>query len=184
MKKETFDQFWENVIIPNAEKYTKHYPKYLFFDKNKKYTVWESYEKARAFIHVRMADPDGRIDRHKIGAALLYAILINKPFTINFFEKEPTPVAVLMIDELFGLGCALSIVYAFILDEANREGKSELVEIFKDGFSYPDCGSREYRAILAKSIFVSKSSNVFDFFLISNILFLIEEYTYICKKPK
>ncbi len=131
-----------------------------------------------------MADPQGRIDRHKIGAALLYAIIKNKPFIINFYKKESTPPAVLMVDELFGIGCALSIVYTFVLNEANKKGTSELVEIYKDGFSYPDCESGDYKTILAKSIYISKTSGIFDFFLISNILFLIEKYTYIYKKPK
>lgn len=131
-------------------------------------------------IHAYMSEPDGRIDRHKVGAAMARAILHVQPLILvaPFDERDKTIKNTgHFANEILAFHVALSIVQSFILTKANRSNDATTTEVFKDGFVFPPAQHESYDMHTCKALHYAKIEGRSDLFIFANLLFMIESYT-------
>jgi hypothetical protein len=155
----------------------------LFIGGQVKEKIWLAYEKYKNNVHTYMHNPDGRIDRHKVASVMLYSIIANKPFDIKFLHgNEKVKGISLLANETLGFSTALSIVWSFIMEDAEQKCDKNKTEIFKNGFIYPECQHDSYEENIFKMLYYAKHNGCYDIFAFSQVLFLIESYTELVRK--
>jgi hypothetical protein len=131
-----------------------------------------------------MHNPDGRIDRHKVASVMLYSVIINNPFEVKLPAKREVNSSAYLANETLGFHTALAIVWSFIIEDANFKSDKTRIEIFKNGFIFPECQHDSYEANIYKMLHYSKHNNCYDIFAFAHIFFLIEAYTEYVKKTE
>lgn len=122
-----------------------------------------------------------RIDRHKVAACIAGAILNAKPFESDAeVDNNDHKRIVYLANETLALFSALAIVQSFIRDDKDNtmELDPELKNIFlTKGFSFPTPLHSDYLPWL---LFLLRDNlgNEFNVLAFSNILYLIETYTF------
>ncbi|MCR9143390.1 MAG: hypothetical protein NXI24_14150 [bacterium] len=179
MTKEKFDHFWGISFYPKVEKLLANYPN-IRFDPGKAAQVYVRYEAIKDQIHDLMMNPDGRIDRHKVGSALIAAILEVLPFSgpeISEATTEKNSGFEYLPNEIWAWHCALSIVLSFSMEEAKRNNDSARRALVKKGFAFPPCSHGAYEVHVLRSLNRSRVVGAFDIFSFSQILFWVEIYS-------
>ena len=185
MKKKNFDVLYNNVIC----KYKTDLEticdslgiKSITFNERRAKKIFYYYEKKRQYIkRYFMKDVCLPIDRHKIGAIMMYAILKSCPFKINK-TKAQLPNQLLMANEYLAFYTALSIVDSFKLEYLRETDSSVLEYILHLPTTYHDESTSEseeqYIDNVCKALYYIKDKNHFDIFAYADILFLIEKYS-------
>jgi hypothetical protein len=132
-----------------------------------------------------MHNPDGRIDRHKIASVMLHSIIINKPFNLKYLHtNQELESSSRLANETLGFHTALSIVWSFILEDAEQNSDHNKIEIFREGFIFPECQHEDYVTNVYKTLYYAKINDRYDIFAFSHVLFLIEEYTKLVRKTE
>jgi|GEM_PF-2029000 len=183
MDKVVYERLWDQSIKPKINRMLSEDDYIFFIDGQVKEKIWLTYEEYKNRVHTYMHDPDGRIDRHKVASVMLYSIIINKPFEIKILpSKQVVPSSSLLANETLALNVALGIVWSFIFEDANNKSDTIRLEIFKDGFIFPECQHDDYLTHVYKMLYYAKYNKYYDIFAFSNILFLIEAYTELKRK--
>ena len=185
MEIDTYNLIWKNSIFPKVQKVLDYQKDVYYVGDHVKDKIWLSYEEIKNKVHTYMYNPNGRIDRHKIAAALTSAILNNKPFDIVLRnnDQEVSSQAILA-NEILAFNSALAVVFCFIIQKAKDDNDNISLKIFEKGFIFPKCEHGEYETHIFKMLYYSKYNQKFDFFTFSNLLFMIEEYTKVVKKTE
>ena len=89
-----------------------------------------------------------------------------------------------MANEILAFNTAVGIVLSFIETNAVEKADNIRLEIFKNGFIYPECQHDSYEANVFKMLYYAKYNNRYDVFAFSHVLFLIEAYTELVMKNK
>lgn len=171
-----YGEIWTEVIEPAIKKIIKNKDIRLVYEMNfLKEKIYEDYEKIKSNVHTYMADPQGKIDRHKIAASFILVLRNVRPFELVIKSaKDKLPVKFYLVNELLALQTGLSIVYSFIMDNSDKKTR----EIFEHGFKFPICEHDNYFNYLLQELYYAFQVNkCFDVFTYSNLLFMIEEYT-------
>jgi len=174
----TYEKFWTSSMKPKIDRMVFDDNDIFFIDGQVKEKIWMTYEEFKNKVHSYMHNPDGKIDRHKIASVMLYSIIANKPIELNLLSvKQGAKGSSLLANEILGFHSALSIVQSFIIEDANQNSDFNKIEIFKNGFLFPECQHDTYQMHMYKMLYYSKLNNRYDIFAFSHILFLIEAYT-------
>jgi len=157
----------------------------LFIGEHVKEKIWLTYEDYKNKVHTYMHDPQGRIDRHKVASVMLCSVIINRPFELKLLpSKSVLKSTSFLANEILGLHAALAIVWSFLMEDANNNSNAAKIEIFKDGFVFPECQHDDYPTHLYKMLYYAKFNEKYDIFAFSHILFLIEAYTELKRKTE
>jgi len=183
MDKITYEKIWEKSIKPQIDRMLSFDDGIFFIEGQIKEKIWLTYEDCKSKVHTYMHDPNGRIDRHKVASVMLYSIIMNKPFELKLLpsQKEVSSFA-LLANEILGFHAALAIVWSFLLEDANEKSDKIKIEIFKEGFVFPECQHDDYPTHVYKMLYYAKYNQRYDIFAFSHILFLIEAYTELKRK--
>lgn len=198
--KDEFDKIWVNIVLPLLDKYCR---KYGLKCKHRRYIetrVWHSYNNLRdLFIKKYMRYDVKNIDRHKIAACMMKAILNTKPFYIplnirfgilftknklNKLFKTPEPYAcdnninnyIFYANEYLALSVALSIIDGYIQADSEKDMKHGM--ILPDPFSDDD---PDYLLDVCIDLHFSghRKINIVTF---ANVFFLWEKYS--CRRTQ
>lgn len=174
MTRAKFTEIWDKIIKPKVEEVQNsphvnlNYRISLLKEK-----IFERYHQLNPIIHTYLPDPSGRIDRHKIASAFIQVIMELKPFSIDIGDEERLAVKYRLVNEILAFYVGISIVYSFIMEDADSNRK-----IFEKGFLFPKCPHGDYLMYIYENLYYAFSINEnFDLFTFANLLFLIEEYT-------
>jgi len=179
----TYEKIWVSSIKPKIDRMLASDNDIYFIEGQIKEKIWLTYEECKNNVHSYMYNPDGRIDRHKIAAVLLYSIIKNKPFELKFLHvKQPLKSSSILANETIGLHAALAVVWSFIIEDANQNSDKNKHDLFQYGFVFPKCQHDSYEANLYKMLYYSKFNQCYDIFAFAHILFLIEAYTELYRK--
>jgi len=179
----TYEKLWANTIRPKITRMLEDDDDILFIGDQVKEKIWYAYEDYKNKVHTYMRNPDGRIDRHKIASVMLYSIIANKPIELKYLHsKQPLKISSLLANEILGFSTALAIVWSFIFGDAEQKSDKNKVDIFKDGFVFPECRHEKYENHVFKMLYYSKLNERYDIFAFSHVLFLIEAYTELVRK--
>jgi len=183
--KTTYDKFWGQSIKPQIDRMLSDDDDIFYIEGQIKEKIWLTYEQYKNTVHTYMHNPDGRIDRHKVASVMLYSIIINNPFELKLLPlKQEVKGSSRLANEILGFNTALSIVFSFLIQDANEKSDKIRIEIFRNGFIFPECQHEDYPTHVYKMLYYAKYNNKYDIFAFSHILFLIEAYTELKRKTE
>jgi len=181
----TYEKLWERSIRPQIDIMLSADNDIFFVGGQIKEKIWLTYEACKNNVHTYMHNPDGRIDRHKVASVMLFSIIINRPFELKLLpSKQKVGSFALLANEILGLNVALAIVWSFIMQDANDKSDKIKIEIFKEGFIFPECQHDDYPTHIYKMLYYAKYNDKYDIFAFSHVLFLIEAYTELKRKTE
>lgn len=142
--KESYNIIWEKVIEEEINNYKSNYPDFIEENPSAKQDIWDRYVYFNTYCKKNyMACPEGKIDRHKVAACYMMAIIMSRP--MRFDKSEiPSSVGELAINETLAITVGLSLVRAFAISSIkndknySEEKKEEIIAKFKDGIMIPE----------------------------------------------
>ncbi len=175
MKKKTYEILWKDGIKVKAKQIVNDNIGKVVFDSEAKERVFNEYCKLRDYTKVSfMRNPDGLLDRHKVCACLIIAIIKSKP--LIYEDNDDNAGMKTIFNENLAMTVGLSLLYNFIVS-ADRDNKKWL----KNGFCYPDTmRDATYKELLCLMLYYDIKNNQYSILALSNILFTIEAYTKVC----
>ena len=175
-----YNGFWDNTCIPFIDKIL-NISKNIYFIENKKKEIFFKYEKIKASIKENeMCNPNGKLDRHKVGAILSNAVILSCPFQLEYKQDVKFTPLEFYANEYFAFHFALSVVYSFLKQDYENKNDKESLSLFQNyntNFEFPKCEYGAYSDSIIQILNKTKDSKYFDYFMFSNILFMIEPYT-------
>jgi hypothetical protein len=175
MNKEKFNILWEKSYLPYVD-YLKKIATNSRFNNEARDIIWQEYEETKSVLHTYMTDPDGKIDRHKVSAIIIFSILKIEPFKLVLPDNEKLKPIEVLTNEAFAFHCALSTLKSFIVTDAVLKNDEKRIKQFDD-FIFPKCEHGDYSLYFIKSLYYSKKNKKVDIFSLANLLFMIEKYT-------
>lgn len=182
---EKFQEIYEEVILKYAEDLIKLQEKdnikCLTYNHKRKKKIYDFYESKRLYIRRYFMDhEDMPMDRHKIGAVMMYAILRSNLFKVNRLIPN-LPNKLLMANEYLSFYVALSIIESYMSDDAKEKPKDnvDVKLILPD--TYHESNSRKsegevYIDNVCKALYYVKNKKYLDIFAYADILFLLEKH--------
>lgn len=171
MKKETYDVLWKDGIKIKAEQIVNENSGTVVFDLQSKERIFKEYCKLRDYTKVSfMRNPDGLLDRHKVCACLILAIVKSKPLV---YEDDDAGGIKKIFNENLAMTIGLSLLYNFIIS-SDKNNETWL----KKGFCFPSTvRDATYQELLCLMLYYDIKNNQYSILALSNILFMIEAYT-------
>lgn len=188
MKEQDYNNFYEVVVsacIDDIFEYSRQngFPENSIAQrKNHSRKIFEYYQEMRDYIRCNYMSKktDVALDRHKVAACMMYAILKAKPLKVNRRIPDLNE-KVLLANEYLALYVALNIVVMYKMDQYQLEiGDYEI--LFPE--TYFNDPSNDYVTNYCRTLYYVSMENLnkFDVFAHANILFMLEKYTDISKE--
>ena len=183
MKEQDYKKFYNVVVsacIDDILKYNEQngFPKNSIIRReNRKKKIFEYYQEMRDYIRCNYMSKkiDVALDRHKVAACMMYAILKANPLKIN--RKIPNlDERILLANEYLALYAALNIVVMYKMDQCQlKEGEYEI--LFPE--TYFNDPSNDYVTNYCRTLYYVSIENLnkFEVLAHANILFMLEKYT-------
>lgn len=145
--RKSYDEIWKIVIEKEISNYEEQYMSLITNMFCSQEEIWNEYVKLNEYCKVNyMKQPGGKIDRHKVAACYMIAIMTIKPIkVIGKIDDEEVPIA---INERLAITVGLSIVRAYVLAAIKKDEKEGRISSddaealsakFEDGIKIP-CG--------------------------------------------
>lgn len=181
MRVEDFEDFCAQVIdkyIDGYREYQKDY-KCLYECKFAKSRIFRYYQRKRDVIKNNYmenpGDAEKSLDRHKVAACMMYAILKCRIWKVNRFVPH-LPDKLLMANEYLAVYVAINIMEQYRIDDG--KSASEYKIIFPITYHETSSGESDYLSNLCKSLYYLRHKVwTMDIFAYSNIMFFLEKYT-------
>lgn len=181
MKVEDYNSFCTEVIKPYAEQ-IKTYAKdmgcaqCIRINERRFRKIYVHYQRKRNEIKSNyMMPPVKALDRHKVAACMVYAILRSKVIRVNK-QIVHLPNELLMANEYLAVYVGINIVEQYKRDEIGGESKYKL--FFPITYHEDDEEKSAFIDNLCKSLYYLKPKiKQMDIFAYSTIFFFIEKYT-------
>lgn len=158
----TFDQIYQDILLVHVNQMRQEYC--FDFNDRCKQSIFESYTLLRDFVKKAFMDKDltSVLDRHKIAACMMMAIIRIKPLT----KISGAPY----LNELLAVKVALDIVCSFLMQSSDS--------IYKNGFRFPPTSNgQSFIYGLCLSLYNVECTCAADMLAYANVFFLIEAYT-------
>lgn len=178
MTNEKFEDIWDNIILKLFDEITPQ--KDVFIASRSKYKIYKEYQKQKTFLKLNyMENPNTHLDRHKIAACMLYAIVKVQPIRIkkvsiwrNFWGNKRYSYSFLMLNEYLGLYTAFSIVESF---REYEQSIDKCATFQRSGIKLPmTCNGEDYIYNTCLDLYLSKKKNKINILTFANVLFLLE----------
>lgn len=181
MKVEDFEDFCDKVIdnyIKEIKEYQKSY-RCIGVKKLARNNIFKFYQQKRDEIKNNyMEKPvknEKALDRHKVAACMMYAILKSKVLWVNRFVPN-LPNRLLMANEYLAVYVGLNIIEQYRIENGKDEAENKL--IFPITYHETNSEESDYLINLCKGLYYLRHRiRTMDIFAYSNILFFIEKYT-------
>lgn len=172
MKEKTFNTIWDKGIAVKARQIVDDNRDYVDFDLNSKKRILNEYNKLRDFTKISYMDnPDGLLDRHKVCACLIIAIIKAKPLIYNEANNVLNMKAI--YNENLAMTVGLSVLRQYIITKGD-----DLSEMFKEGFVFPKTNfNAKYQELTCLMLNYDVAKGNYSILALANILFMIEEYS-------
>lgn len=184
-----YNDIWEKIIRENLMMFNNVSGLNFYNDSFLKNGIKKNFD-AFYIDCSKYMSPDIKIlDRHKVSACLMYAII--KTDLFDYQPKQQLPDnKIIIVSEQMAITVGLSLLRTYIVNKRNSRGekKNEKVwerdkAIFKDGFKLPgeteglnDVNHGDYRDNLALELHFTKEEGTYNILSLSNTLYLLEMY--------
>ena len=186
MTREKFEEVWKKIFLTLYDEITPHEEVYLKL--HSKERIYKEYQKQKSYLKINyMKNPNTHLDRHKIAACMMYAIVKVQPVSIKrtvivkkYFNKEKFPKKYSILNEYMAFYTALSIVESFRCYENGIEVHRKKNE--RPGVCQPaTTNGEDYIYNTCLDLYLSRKKNKINILTFSNVFFLLE--TGIFPKP-
>lgn len=176
------ENFLENIIEPVKELYLSLYAEMVCLD-NAKELIWREYVKFNTHCKTNyMLDSQGRLDRHKVCACYMYAIIKANTLSCRL-AKSNTEESYLCLNEQLAITVGMSLLRAFICADIkystifSEEEKQSLYAIVENGIIFPECNHGDYRDNFAAELHYTNEERNYNILSLANTLYLLEIHT-------
>ena len=178
MTQNTYDQIWDNIIIPIFNNICGNND-FISLKQNKKKKIYAKYLKTKNKVKTQyMADQDKNIDRHKIAAIFLKVIeevspiYISKRYIFKLYKENKTiEDRYFYANEILAFYTGLSIISNFMdYDVQNGNNNRSRYIIIPETFNNSD-----YAMNTCVDIYFSKQSGTINVLTFANVFFLLEK---------
>ncbi|MDE6421663.1 MAG: hypothetical protein K2K87_14245 [Lachnospiraceae bacterium] len=182
MDKASYEQIWQLVIRPTMEDYIKSFSEVMVAH-NAQEVIWQEYEKFNRHCKMQyMADARGKLDRHKVCASYMFAIVKANVMSCRLADSD-TEQSYLALNENLAITVGMSLLRAFIL--ASIDSSEDLTEEEKklyrtrvdNGIVFPECNHGVYRDNFVSELHFSNLEGNYNILSLANTLFLLETHT-------
>lgn len=198
MRIQNFDEFYTIVIqecineIENYAKTSGFTNLECFFQKEHNcktdISIYHNYQKKRDYIKYNYMSKETPValDRHKVAACMVYAILKSTPIKVNMWITN-LPEKILLANEYLAFYVALNIIEMYKLDEFNDKNVNDNYQIIVPKTYHEDENPKNtYESNLCKAWYYIRIDDMrkFDALGYANVFFLLEKYTDLYLKLK
>lgn len=180
--KNSYQRIWEVVIVPTIQDYQNRFSE-ITVAHNAQEAIWQEYVKFNKHCKMSyMQDIDGKLDRHKVCACYMYAIVKANVLSCQLADSD-TEQRYLALNENLAITVGMSVLRAFILssinsnDDLSKESKKILEQRIDDGISFPDCNHGDYRNNFVAELYYTNEERNYNILSLANTLFLLESHT-------
>lgn len=187
MKKQDFNTFFSEVILKcmgDLEKYAEEeLPSVdcISAKKNINKKIFKYYQRKRNFVRYNYMSKKTPValDRHKVAACMVYAILKAYPLKINRWISN-LPERIILANEYLAFYVALNLIEMYEVDVRKEKGiQKDYQIIVPRTYHEEDKPQNTYESNLCKAWNYIKIHNMeqFDVFGYANVFFLLQKYT-------
>lgn len=182
MDKNSYQKIWEVVIHPTIQDYQNRYSG-IVVSHNAQESIWQEYMNFNKHAKLTyMQDVGGKLDRHKVCACYMYAIIKANILSCQLADSD-TEQSYLALNENLAITVGMSVLRAFVLssincnEELSEATKGTLGKRIDGGIIFPDCNHGDYRNNFASELHYTKKENNYNILSLANTLFLLETHT-------
>lgn len=172
MRREDFNDFYENTIKRHAQLFLENNKGYCFQESADR--IYEEYLNQKTLMRLVLEknNINQLLDRHKVCAAMTVAILKCRPITcesINDIDGSFKLSDACTINEQLAFYCSWSLMIGFIQASSTNTEKKKFV-------LPPTTHNDNFVNTFTRSLFVANVQNSLSPELLANIYFLLESY--------
>lgn len=180
--KGSYQHIWEQIIDPVIKDYQNRFAE-VDVAHNAQDVIWQEY--VRLNCHCKeyyMRDVGGRLDRHKVCACYMYAIIKASVLSCRLAEGN-TEQRYLALNENLAITVGLSLLRAFVISsidnskELSKEEKDFYQSRIDGGIVFPQCNHGVYRENFASELHYTNEERNYNVLSLANTLFLLETHT-------
>lgn len=191
MRIQNFDDFYE-IVIKKCIEQIREFAKANGFEKGECFknnenslktdiSIYRNYQNKRDYIKYNYMSKETPValDRHKVAACMVYAILKTSPIKVNMWIPK-LPEKIVLANEYLAFYTALNIIEMYKLDEFNDKNINENYQIIVPKTYHEDENSQNtYESNLCKAWYYIRIDDMkkFDALGYANVFFLLEKYT-------
>lgn len=182
LDKNSYARIWDVVINPTMKDYMKRFSE-VVISHNAKEAIWQEYVNFNQHCKRQyMQDPHGKIDRHKVCACYMYAIMKANVMSCKLADSD-TEQSYLALNENLAITVGMSLLRAFVMGsiedskELTNEEKKLYKSKIKDGVIFPECNHGNYRENFVSELHYSNIERNYNILSLANTLFLLEIHT-------
>lgn len=182
MKADKFDELWENVVLPIYKEMNKE--GILSLKRSARKRVYKEYQRKKTYIKQNyMKNENTHLDRHKIAACMLFAIMKVYPIRVKlsavwekYCAKERFGKEYELLNEYLSLYTAFSIIESFRGYEASvTEEEYPAKGFLRNKISLPETSNgQDYLYNTCLDLYFSKQKKCINVLTFSNVFFLLE----------
>lgn len=182
MDRNSYQHIWEIVINPTIEDYQKRFAE-VTVAHNAQEAIWQEYVQFNRHCKMRyMQDSQGRLDRHKVCACYMYAIVKAGVLSCRLADSD-TEKSYIALNENLAITVGMSLLRAFVFAsiDTSEDISLEKKELYKsrinDGINFPDCNHGVYRENFVSELHYTNQERNYNVLSLANTLFLLEVHT-------
>jgi len=179
----SYEEIWKKGISRLLDNYQSSIHVKLNKSKEElKSLIWNNYSDFNSQCKQYMSQGVEKLDRHKVSACYILAILKSQPFVV----EEDADDEINVTNEQFAISVGLSILRSFIVSGNGRSDNKKTEEdlkldrkIFDKGFCFPDSDEvahGSYRNNFAIELYFSRKEECYNILSLSHSLYLLEVY--------
>lgn len=182
----SYNKIWDVIINKEIENYQKRYMNRVDISTNAKQLIWEKYKYFNEYCKVNyMKSPTGKIDRHKVCACYMMAILHASPI----IERNSTDLTDdginVSYNERLAITVAFSLLRAFTISAIKHKSsiaedeKRELETKLNDGIWIPDdyINHGDFFSNYSNELYFAMMNGNLNILSLAHELFLLEILT-------
>lgn len=176
--RDSYEQIWNDIIDKEISKHRKQFGNCITVGSSAKEEIWDKYVEFNRYCKINyMEISDDKIDRHKVAACYMLAILYVAP--IKFNRKIDGVSPHLALNEVLAITVGLSIVRTFYITSAKKENDSDAKK-FEQGIILPDekyVNHGDYITNYAHELYFSMFEGKLSILSLAHELYLLEVIT-------
>lgn len=179
--KNSYKQIYNILIIKVIEEYQSKYSGILVAHEAEE-LIWNEYVKLNYQCKLNyMKDITGKLDRHKVCACYMYAIMKANVLGCCLADSDNERFY-LALNENLAITVGMSLLRAFIISsiknsDYNDSEKTTLVELIDDGIKFPECNHGTYKDNFVAELHNTAKEHNYNILSLANVLYLLEIYT-------
>lgn len=174
----SYEHIWDVVIKPTMDNYANRFSEVAIAN-NAREVIWQEYVRFNHHCKSQyMENVDGKIDRHKVCACYMYAIVKANVMSCRLADSD-TEQSYLALNENLAITVGMSLLRAFVLAsiDSNEELTSDKKELYKsriaNGIVFPECNHGVYRENFVSELHYADLERNYNILSLANTLFLL-----------